>query len=736
MNFLLPANALSLNGDSFYHIVEEYCGKKVLELLSFQLIDSSMNLIEIDDVFPILQFESDRTVPLKEILGISVKSKQDNYSFFIMPGIRLKLEKFIRSLRSLIPSIDSSSSSSSSSTTNALTISSELVQQYSFLVDLVYSLESNLLTNFSLDFLSNMISNATRSKSSFRYEQPIKDFATSMFILGGRCVYEFFRLNIPGSIPSLTSLRLIRTSSKCNFIEGEFQYDRLKDYVDWSQYKYVFCGEDSTSVVPKISYNTRSNYFVGFTLPLKNGFPCTRYFSTNSLGELETWYEQIDKSSLINIHVIQPTCPIGQVPPPPFLLTAYGTNSVFTGEDVLARWSRIFDSCMTQKIRVLGFSADCDPKQLKVMRESMGFFSRQPTDFEDHPNCFKISLLKIIQFVRFAFVEKKTTIIDRIYYSWCAVFIVRLWSAWLESIDSADIDENIFRLLPIDFSTPISKSQLFITVPCLFSLEMNAHSLTYLAVLVAEQKLSEDALNVSLFNSQMCESTFRAARSMSGPFSSVVNFSVNEFLQRVEKLALLQSIRWSSDCNMNNLVFPKHHKQSKNSTAAPSTSTTTITITEELLEKTVFNAYVQAKEILSGCEFSILDSSDELISFEDVNRIAYKKLTKSKCKISKKKTSASNKVEEEEEIENEYDDDDNNEEQHQLDKRYSENNTTNADEESMLIDELDFDVLPEVSSSTVNGMRIFDSIDNYQNESFFSVEVNGQKKYLHKQTAN
>ncbi|CAF4804848.1 unnamed protein product [Rotaria socialis] len=129
-------------------------------------------------------------------------------------------------------------------------------------------------------------------------------------------------------------------------------------------------------------------------------------------------------------------------------------------------------------------------------------------------------------------------------------------------------------------------------------------------------------------------------------------------------------------------------------------------------------------------------SPQKLISFEEVNQIAHKKLTKSKCKISKKKTSASNKVEEEEEIENEFDDDDKNEEQHQLDKRYSENNTTNEDEESMLIDEFDFDVLPEVSSSTVNGMRIFDSIDNCQNESFFSVEVNGQKKYLHKQTAN
>ncbi|CAF2064928.1 unnamed protein product [Rotaria magnacalcarata] len=219
---------------------------------------------------------------------------------------------------------------------------------------------------------------------------------------------------------------------------------------------------------------------------------------------------------------------------------------------------------------------------------------------------------------------------------------------------------------------------------------------------------------------------------MSNPLSSVANFFVNEFLQRVEKLALIQSIQWSSDCNMNNLVFPEHHKQSQNSMVAPSTSATTITITEELLEKTMFNAFVQTKEILSGCEFSILESSEELISFEEVNRIVHKKLTKSKCKISKKKTSASNKVkEEEEEIENEYDDDDNNEEKHQLDKRYSENNTTNEDEKSMLIDELNLDVLPEVSSFTVNGMRIFDSIDNCQNESFFSAESTAQDQSVY-----
>ncbi|CAF1354825.1 unnamed protein product [Rotaria sp. Silwood1] len=33
------------------------------------------------------------------------------------------------------------------------------------------------------------------------------------------------------------------------------------------------------------------------------------------------------------------------------------------------------------------FSADCDPKQMKAMRDSMGF--------EEHPNRFEISLLKV-----------------------------------------------------------------------------------------------------------------------------------------------------------------------------------------------------------------------------------------------------------------------------------------------------------------------------------------------------
>ena len=174
----------------------------------------------------------------------------------------------------------------------------------------------------------------------------------------------------------------------------------------------------------------------------------------------------------------------------------------------------------------------------------------------------------------------------------------------------------------------ISKPGLFITVPALFSLELNGHTLTYLMVLVAEKVITEKALNISLFNSQICENVFRSARSMSGPFSTVVNFSINEFLQRVEKLSALQNIKCLSDSGASSLVFPKHHKQSQQIHQLPTMNTTT-TITEQIIEETIYSAYLEASQILSGCNLSILNPNGKYISFEEVNRLAHKKLTRS-----------------------------------------------------------------------------------------------------------
>ena len=390
-NFSLPTNALSFRGDAFYLMIKQFCGVEIVDLLQLQLIDNSLDLINIADPFSILQFKSNRTESIKESLGISYSNDHGTYSFFVLPGLHLKMQKLIRSLRELDTLVTQSSPK-----LKPITISTELLEKYPFLVDLMCCLESNLLTKFSIDFLSNWISNVARvSNSSFRYCSAIKEFAVSIYILGGRNLYEFIRLNICGSIPNITSIRSLISSSKHKLIEGEFQYTTFIESIRPLNCKYVFCGEDSTAIIPKVSYDSHSNSFVGFTLPLKHGFPRCNFYSTNSIDELESWHNEIEKSHLLNVHVIQGLLPQGRVVCPPFLLACYGTNNKHNSNDVLSRWVQIFDTLIAKNIRLVGFSSDADPKNLRAMRNSMAFFTKDKTIFLNHPNIFKISSLKV-----------------------------------------------------------------------------------------------------------------------------------------------------------------------------------------------------------------------------------------------------------------------------------------------------------------------------------------------------
>ncbi|CAF2149734.1 unnamed protein product [Rotaria magnacalcarata] len=103
-----------------------------------------------------------------------------------------------------------------------------------------------------------------------------------------------------------------------------------------------------------------------------------------------------------------------------------------------------------------------------------------------------------------------------------------------------------------------SKSQYFITYQSHFCVEINAHCLVYLAMLVCEGQLPIEALNIWVQNSQTCESTFRSARAISSVSSAGVNFTVLQFLNRINKLAVLQNIK--NNTNQNHLHFPQHQK--------------------------------------------------------------------------------------------------------------------------------------------------------------------------------
>jgi hypothetical protein len=135
----------------------------------------------------------------------------------------------------------------------------------------------------------------------------------------------------------------------------------------------------------------------------------------------------------------------------------------------------------------------------------------------------------------------------------------------------------------------------------MFSIEINSHTLVYLALLVIQQHLPTACLNVSWFSSQLCESTFRSCRAMSGPFSSMVNFTVHQFLQRAKRLAYLHSIKCQTSNNNNNsnngFLFQRHHKQSRTVESKQISSLTlssTIELTVEAIENTILQAYSHA----------------------------------------------------------------------------------------------------------------------------------------------
>jgi hypothetical protein len=340
-----------------------------------------------------------------------------------------------------------------------------------------------------------------------------------------------------------------------------------------------------------------------------------------------------------------------------------------------------------------------------------------------------------MRFIRLAYVEKTTSAIDRLYFAWCAVFIVRIWWASLEKTSIRDIEQTLSTLFPSESFNSISKRNLFISMPTLFSIELNAHSLTYLLVLVAEKQVTEEALQV-IFNSQICESYFRAARSMSGIFSSVVNFTVNEFLHRASKLSALQQIKFAAEQNLNNLIFPKHHKSWKRITPSFFTFTTS-TITEKTIEDTIFSAYLEASRILSNCNLSILNPLDQMISFDEVNRLAFEKLARSQQKKSNIQSFQWSNSSQGSDDDNDDDDDDENEgnkSKHSYAQPYAKDYTDN-DDSSTDTDNSDPYIVPNVTSSTIRGMRIFDSIDDSRSESFFRVKINNQDKFMHKQSA-
>ncbi|CAF4083155.1 unnamed protein product, partial [Rotaria magnacalcarata] len=121
----------------------------------------------------------------------------------------MQVENFINTLHGLNQQYLKSfmrHNSNNSNSSNDLIVPEYLLKKFPFIQTLI--VYSNLIMKNKYDFtflniiLNNIFRNLSTEERGFRYEDVVRQFATSLYILGGRTAYESIRLNIPVFLPT------------------------------------------------------------------------------------------------------------------------------------------------------------------------------------------------------------------------------------------------------------------------------------------------------------------------------------------------------------------------------------------------------------------------------------------------------------------------------------------------------------------------------------------------------
>jgi len=146
--------------------------------------------------------------------------------------------------------------------------------------------------------------------------------------------------------------------------------------------------------------------------------------------------------------------------------------------------------------------------------------------------------LTCLQYIVDAYLDKGLSPLDRIYKAWYPIFFIRYWHKWVLQSKKHTIRNN------------------FITYNAQTCVELNGHSLVLLLLMLRDKIPNGNKHFLPwLLGSQACEQTFRAARSMTSTFSTVINFSTLGLLQRLHRLQI--QLQLKSETRETDIVYPR-----------------------------------------------------------------------------------------------------------------------------------------------------------------------------------
>ncbi|KAK3928956.1 L-lysine 4-hydroxylase [Frankliniella fusca] len=150
-----------------------------------------------------------------------------------------------------------------------------------------------------------------------------------------------------------------------------------------------------------------------------------------------------------------------------------------------------------------------------------------------------VAYLQVMNCVMEAGLNQNLSPLEKLYKIWYSTFFLRLWRQWLITDPRFNLNDN------------------FITRNLYICVEILAHSLVGL-VMKAREEDSPDYLLFHLCTSQPCEAFFRLARSMTSTESTVINFTMKDFLHKVKRIDVLLLVSSKLDTK---LEFPREKRK-------------------------------------------------------------------------------------------------------------------------------------------------------------------------------
>jgi hypothetical protein len=213
----------SYTDEVFYNFVKDFVGVVEGEILEMQRIKNVRILLKIPDVFSFFQINNKDILKLKEKACFIA----DDSSYIVRPGIRSNIEQFIELLKSHYESTTSNDIKGMNNCMCALGNINNGNTEYQS-------------KSFAHIFVNNFLKNINRSSNNYKFEPVVNKFASIFNILAGHNTYEFFRINFPGSLPSVTTLKNYNQNINLHLAEGEFRFDSLKNYLNLIDSDHIF----------------------------------------------------------------------------------------------------------------------------------------------------------------------------------------------------------------------------------------------------------------------------------------------------------------------------------------------------------------------------------------------------------------------------------------------------------------------------------------------------------------